>query len=71
LRLIVRDDGKGFDVGVAKAGADPGASLGLLGMMDRAALAGGSARVISSPGNGVTVEVVLPLEIAKSAIPSQ
>jgi signal transduction histidine kinase len=67
LRLIVRDDGKGFDVGAAKARADRGASLGLLGMMDRAALAGGSARVISSPGNGTTVEIVLPLEIAASA----
>jgi signal transduction histidine kinase len=71
LRLIVRDDGNGFDVGAAKARADRGASLGLLGMTDRAALAGGSARIISSPGNGATIEVVLPLEIAKSPIPPQ
>jgi signal transduction histidine kinase len=71
LRLIVRDDGKGFDVGAAKARADRGASLGMLGMKDRAALAGGSARITSSPGNGATVEVVLPLQIPESETSSQ
>jgi signal transduction histidine kinase len=71
LRLIVRDDGQGFDVDAAKARADQGASLGLLGMKERAALAGGRARIISSPGHGATVEVVLPLETAERAIPPQ
>jgi signal transduction histidine kinase len=59
LRLLVRDDGKGFDVPAAEARADQGASLGLLGLKERAALAGGSARIISSPGQGTTVEVLL------------
>jgi signal transduction histidine kinase len=61
LRLLVRDDGKGFDVASAKARAQQGASLGLLGLKERAALAGGSARITSSPGQGATVEILLPL----------
>jgi signal transduction histidine kinase len=70
LRLIVRDDGKGFDASAAKTRAEQGASLGLLGLRERAALAGGSARITSSPGNGTTVEIVLPLEIAEGEISS-
>lgn len=61
LRLIVRDDGKGFDVAAATAQAEQGASLGLLGLKERAALAGGRARIISTPGDGTMVEILLPL----------
>lgn len=68
LRLVVCDDGKGFDVTSAEARAEQGASLGLLGMKERAALAGGSVRVISSPGEGAAVEIVLPLDIAESSM---
>ncbi|MEY2511750.1 MAG: hypothetical protein QOE26_2513 [Verrucomicrobiota bacterium] len=69
LRLMVRDDGKGFDVAAAEARAEQGASLGLLGMKERAALAGGSARITSSPGNGATVGILLPLDVEESALP--
>ena len=61
LRLVVRDDGKGFDVASATARAKEGASLGLLGLKERAALAGGSTRIISSPGKGATVEILFQL----------
>lgn len=71
LRLMVRDDGKGFDVAAAEKRAEHGASLGLLGIKERAALAGGSARIISSLGKGATVEIALPLETTESARPSQ
>jgi two-component system sensor histidine kinase UhpB len=67
LRLLVRDDGNGFDVTAAEARAEQGASLGLLGMKERAALAGGSARIVSSPGEGATVEILLPLDSAQNA----
>jgi signal transduction histidine kinase len=67
LHLIVRDDGEGFDVAAAESRAEQGASLGLLGIKERAALAGGSARISSSPGEGTTVEILLPLDTAESA----
>ncbi|MEY2578837.1 MAG: hypothetical protein QOI49_1661 [Verrucomicrobiota bacterium] len=70
LRLRVCDDGKGFDVNAAKARAEQGASLGLLGLKERAALAGGIARITSSPGLGATVEVQLPLTL-RGEDPSQ
>jgi signal transduction histidine kinase len=67
LHLIVRDDGGGFDVPEAEALAQLGACLGLLGIKERAALAGGRAHISSSPGGGTTVEILLPLDTAESA----
>jgi PAS domain S-box-containing protein len=71
LRLMVRDYGKGFDVAAAQARAEEGASLGLLGMKERAALAGGSAHITSSIGEGATVEILLPLAVAERAMAKQ
>jgi PAS domain S-box-containing protein len=65
LRLMVRDDGTGFDVAAAEARAEQGVSLGLLGMKERAALASGTVHIVSSPGHGATVAVLLPLTGAK------
>jgi two-component system sensor histidine kinase UhpB len=47
----VVDDGLGFDPAQASAG------LGLTGMRERAALAGGRLEVRSSPGAGTTIEL--------------
>jgi signal transduction histidine kinase len=47
----VRDDGAGFDVGVATPG------LGLQGMCERAALAGGRVAIHAAPGRGTTIEL--------------
>lgn len=61
VELLVRDDGGGFDVAAARARASAGQSIGLLSMEERAALAGGSLRVASSPG-GSTVMARFPYE---------
>lgn len=61
LHLVVRDDGSGFDPEGAAARAHQRASLGLLGIKERATLVGGRARIISSPGKGTIIEVYLPL----------
>jgi signal transduction histidine kinase len=66
LRLLVRDDGVGFAVHVAETRAEQGASLGLLGIKERAALAGGRARITSSPSEGTTVEIRLPSQVPES-----
>ncbi len=55
--LVVEDDGRGFDL---EGEREPGAGLGLVGMEERAQLAGGSFRLESSPGTGTRVEVTLP-----------
>lgn len=60
LRLSVRDDGCGFDVGAARSAAARSGSLGLLGMHERLSLAGGTFTLRSSPGQGTRVEAVFP-----------
>lgn len=64
VQLVIVDDGTGLvpaDFGqLEKEG-----KFGLVGMIERARLAGGSARVQSEPGRGTSVMVVLPLAEAK------
>jgi signal transduction histidine kinase len=60
LQLVVRDDGRGFDVAEANRRARRGASQGLLNMQERAALAGGDL-TIESPGGGTTLRARFPL----------
>ena len=57
VRLVIEDDGKGFDV----SGARSDIQLGLLGMRERAHLVGGSMTVESSVGQGTTICVSVPL----------
>lgn len=56
VRLVVEDDGGGFDV----EGVRSGTQLGLIGMRERAHLIGGSMTVESSP-RGTTVCVSVPI----------
>jgi signal transduction histidine kinase len=56
LRLIVEDDGCGFD----PAGAERDGRLGLVGIRERAAALGGTLLVESSSGSGTTVVVEAP-----------
>jgi signal transduction histidine kinase len=61
VSLIVEDDGQGFDVAAKLEAPTTHCKLGLLGMQERAKLAGGSAEIESSPGVGTTVFVRMPL----------
>jgi PAS domain S-box-containing protein len=61
LRLVVRDDGRGFDVAAARTRALDGQSQGLINMQERATLAGGDLDIASSPGGGTSIRVRLPL----------
>ncbi|MFF5988823.1 AAA family ATPase [Prauserella flavalba] len=56
VRVVVEDDGIGFDVDRNRQGR----SLGLTGMRERARLAGGRLTVDSQPGQGTTVMVEVP-----------
>lgn len=62
LRLIVEDDGVGFDLAArSKAAKKRGRGLGLVGMRERVSLLGGTIEIDSSPGGGTTVFVTVPL----------
>ena len=53
--LHVEDNGRGFDTSAPRKGA----SFGLLGMRERAALLGGEIRIDSEPGKGTRMELRL------------
>jgi PAS domain S-box-containing protein len=61
LHLTVHDDGVGFDLEKARSQLQDGASLGLLGMEERASLAGGRIDLKSAPQKGTEVHVWFPL----------
>ena len=55
LALSVRDDGSGFDLEAARRRDAAKASLGLVGMEERVALAGGTLELRSAPGQGTVL----------------
>ncbi len=70
VELSVRDDGRGFDVEQVLASPDTRVGIGLFGMKERAALAGGRCGLHSSPGCGARVIVRIPLGEAEVAYES-
>ena len=61
LLLEVADNGRGFDA----ADAQGRASLGLLGMRERAGEFGGIVDIVSHPGRGTRITVAVPLRPAR------
>lgn len=59
LQVMVKDNGRGFDVAATLASRERG--LGLFGMEERAALAGGRVEFASGPGDGATITAVIPI----------
>ena len=67
LLLSVQDDGCGFDWRVMNQRALAGASIGILGMQERAALVGGQIAIDTSTGRGCTVRFRCPLMMRDTA----
>jgi signal transduction histidine kinase len=59
--MILSDDGQGFDPTSVSMALEHGRGWGLIGMQERASLAGGQLTVESIPGEGTTVRVELPV----------
>ena len=62
LRVLVEDDGRGFDANNAREFLRRG-KVGLASMRERAELVGGTFTVRSSPGGGTAVMASLPFEM--------
>jgi signal transduction histidine kinase len=79
LRLVVSDDGHGFDVSATLAGAPGGASrstaaengsgLGLMGMRERATLIGATLDIQSAPGAGTRITLEAPASAPLTPLP--
>jgi PAS domain S-box-containing protein len=63
VRLVVRDEGRGFQPQEIMNEGGPGERVGLSGMRERVSLLGGRFEIHSEPGSGtsVTAEVGLPV----------
>jgi signal transduction histidine kinase len=62
LRLVVEDDGRGFDP--AQAATPREGHFGIQGMRERAKRLGGAFEIESAPGKGTRVAVTVPLPVA-------
>ena len=60
VRLIVEDDGAGFDVEETLATPEKARRIGVRGMRERVALLGGTMEIESAPGSGTTIFVRVP-----------
>ncbi|HEX3621950.1 MAG TPA: GAF domain-containing sensor histidine kinase, partial [Acidimicrobiales bacterium] len=59
VRLVVSDDGRGFDEPSADEAEDRH-GYGLVGMRERAELLGATLTILARPGRGTTVDVAVP-----------
>ena len=60
IRLLIEDDGVGFDPGAVNQRVKRGEHLGLLGMTERVRNAGGTLTLDSRPGAGSRIKVWIP-----------
>jgi two-component system sensor histidine kinase UhpB len=63
VRLLIRDDGVGFDTAAVRQRILEGASFGVLGMQERVTLLGGRFEIDSIPAQGTTILVRIPVEL--------
>lgn len=59
-RLVIRDDGRGFEPEVALARAHRQEHFGLRGMLERAHSLGGTGDIFSRPGAGTSIVIDIP-----------
>lgn len=62
-RLVVEDDGRGFDPAAVQSRGGVQGAWGLMGIRERATLVGGHVEILSQPGHGTRLVVTLPLPL--------
>ncbi|MBD3291386.1 MAG: hypothetical protein GF393_00570 [Armatimonadia bacterium] len=62
LQIVVTDDGVGFDLHDSDAGPSIEGGIGLHSMRERAEAIGGDLKIDSSPGEGTTITLTVPLD---------
>ncbi len=62
LRLVIEDDGVGFDLAELELAQDSIRGMGLLGMQERLELLGGDLDVETSPGSGTRLRICIPAQ---------
>ena len=62
MLLTIKDDGQGFSPALVEQRRDGGRHFGLGVMQERAESLGGRLSVVSAPGQGTEIKLVLPLK---------
>ena len=68
LCMEIEDNGTGFDVEKAMSNTNSRPCWGLLGIMERAALIGGTCQILSQPGKGTLMIVCVPQDEQREEI---
>jgi signal transduction histidine kinase len=71
VSISIRDNGRGFEMGLTNPGESPGAGFGLTGVSERARILGGKIVLDSQPGKGVSLTVEIPLPNPQNETGSQ
>jgi signal transduction histidine kinase len=71
LKVVVEDDGIGFDTAEAARAAARSGAFGLFGVRERLEYLGGGMRLESEPGRGARVILVVPLKDEPPFAPSE
>lgn len=66
LRIIIEDDGVGFELSHASAKRESARSFGLFNLRERVEYLGGQAKIRSEIGRGTRVTLIAPLKIEKT-----
>ncbi len=61
VAVTIQDDGRGFDVEEVQSSAASLGGVGLLGINDRVSTLGGRVEIHSRPGQGVRIQIEIPL----------
>ncbi len=62
VRIIIADNGSGFDARAVEQRETLVGGLGLFGLRERAKIIGASLSIISAPGSGTTIEILIPIQ---------
>jgi len=71
VSISIRDNGRGFEMGLTNPGESPGAGFGLTGVSERTRILGGKIVLDSQPGKGVSLTVEIPLPNPQNETGSQ
>ncbi len=58
VRIIIADNGRGFDIRSVEQRETLVGGLGLFGLRERAKIIGASLSIVSAPGSGTTIEIL-------------
>lgn len=61
IKLTVKDNGVGFDTKNVFIGSDRKMGFGLFAIRERISAAGGRLEMVSSPGNGAKITIIVPI----------